>query len=80
MPKAKIAITLSEEALTGVDRLVADGVFPNRSRAIEAAVAEKIARLERVRLAQECSKLDPAFERDLAEEGFAEDTSAWPEY
>ncbi|MGA2363465.1 MAG: ribbon-helix-helix domain-containing protein [Candidatus Aminicenantales bacterium] len=80
MPKAKIAITLSEEALNRVDRLVKDGTFINRSRAIEAAVKEKLSRLDRVLLAQECLKLDPAFEKELAEEGLAEDASKWPGY
>lgn len=80
MAKAKIAITLSEEALAQMDRLVKDGVYANRSQAIEAAVADKIARLGRVRLAQESAKLDPAFEREMAEEGFVEDASGWPEY
>lgn len=80
MPKAKIAITMSAEVLARVDRLVAEGAFSNRSRVIETAVEEKIARIEHVRLALECAKLDPAFERELAEEGFAEDTSGWPQY
>ncbi len=80
MPKAKIAISLDGKTLVRLDRLVQSGVFVNRSQAIEAAVAEKLRRLDRVRLAEECRKLDPAFERELAEEGFAEETSGWPEY
>jgi len=55
-------------------------VFPNRSQAIEEAVAEKLARIEKSRLAQECAKLDPAFEKALAEEGLSEDLAEWPEY
>jgi len=47
---------------------------------IEEAVAEKLARLEKSRLAQECAKLDPAFEKALAEEGLSEDLAEWPEY
>jgi Arc/MetJ-type ribon-helix-helix transcriptional regulator len=80
MPKAKIAITLAEQTLERLDRLVRGGVFVNRSQAIEAALAEKLDRLDRVRLAQECSKLDPAYEKELAEEGFSEEFSRWPEY
>lgn len=80
MPKAKIAITLNEKALSRLDRLVKDGVFANRSLAIESAVEEKLSRLDRVLLAQECLKLDPGFEKELAEEGFAEDASKWPGY
>lgn len=80
MAKAKIAITLDEHTLDRVDRLISNHVFPNRSRAIEEAVAEKLERLGRSRLARECAKLDPKFEKALAEEGLSEDTAAWPEY
>lgn len=34
-----------------VDSLVSKSIFPNRSRAIQAAVSEKLARMERGRLA-----------------------------
>jgi len=80
MSKAKIAITLEEEILEKVDRLIGLHVFPNRSRAIQEAVEEKLERLERNRLAAECAKLDPSFEQVLAEEGLSEDLVAWPEY
>lgn len=80
MAKAKIAISLSEQTLEGLDRFVRNKTFANRSQAIEAAVEEKLRRLDRVRLAQECSKLDPAYEKELAEEGFAAELSEWLEY
>ena len=80
MGRAKVAITLDERTLDRVDRLISNHVFPNRSRAIEEAVAEKLERLERSRLARECAKLDPKFEKALAEEGLSEDVAAWPEY
>jgi len=32
--------------------------------------AEKLARTEKSRLAEECAKLDPDFEKALAEEGY----------
>ena len=80
MSKAKLAITLEEDTLAKIDRLVDRHIFPNRSRAIQEAVTEKLARLEKGRLALECAKLDPAFERALAEEGLSEDLAAWPEY
>ena len=80
MPRAKIAITLDEATLTRLDRLVEEEFFPNRSQAIEEAVSEKLERLERSRLARECSKLDPMFEKGLAEEGVSEDLAEWPEY
>ncbi len=42
MPKTKLAITLDAELVGELDHLVADRHFPNRSQAIETAVAEKI--------------------------------------
>jgi metal-responsive CopG/Arc/MetJ family transcriptional regulator len=80
MPRSKIAISLDKQTLERLDDLVLKKAFANRSRAIEAAVEEKLQRLDRVRLAQECSKLDPAYEKELAEEGFSEELSQWPEY
>jgi Arc/MetJ-type ribon-helix-helix transcriptional regulator len=80
MPKAKIAIALNRQTLRRLDALVAQRAYPNRSQAVEAAVEEKLARLERTRLAQECAKLDPAFERALAEEGLSGELAEWPEY
>ena len=80
MAQAKIAISLDEQMLRQLDGLVAEAAFPNRSQAIQAAVQEKLSRMEQGRLARECAKLDPAFETAMAEEGFAEDASAWPAY
>ena len=80
MGSVKVAITIDRETLSRVDGLVARSVFPNRSRAIQAAVAEKLARMERSRLASECAKLDPKFEKALAEEGLGQELEAWPEY
>ena len=40
---------------------------------IEEAVVEKLERLNRSRLAEECAKLDSAVERKMADEGLAED-------
>ena len=80
MAALKIAISIDDKILRRLDRLVKSNVFPNRSKAIQDAVAEKLARLERSRLAQECAKLDPDFEHSLAEEGFSVEIAEWPEY
>ncbi|TVR64331.1 MAG: ribbon-helix-helix protein, CopG family [Candidatus Competibacteraceae bacterium] len=80
MAKTKVAITLEQPMLERLDRLVNARIFRNRSQAIETAIMEKIERLERDRLARECTKLDPAFEKALAEEGLSEDLATWPEY
>ena len=78
MPKTKVAVTLDATLLKQVDTLVSERQYRNRSQAVEAALAEKLARLARTRLATECGKLDPAVEQRLADEGLAGET--WPEY
>jgi metal-responsive CopG/Arc/MetJ family transcriptional regulator len=80
MPSAKIAITIEQELLARLDRLVKQQRFPNRSRAVQEALRDKLDRLDRGRLARECAKLDPAAEQQLTEEGMAEDFEQWPEY
>ena len=79
MPKTKVALTLDSALIDRVDDLVARARFRNRSQAIETALAEKLARLARTRLAEECAKLDPVEERQLADEPFGADAT-WPEY
>jgi metal-responsive CopG/Arc/MetJ family transcriptional regulator len=80
MAKAKVAVTLEVDTLKRLDQLVSTARFANRSQAIEAAVDEKLRRLEHRRLADECAKLDPDGERALAEIGLGEDIAAWPPY
>jgi metal-responsive CopG/Arc/MetJ family transcriptional regulator len=80
MAKSKVAISLDESTLDRLDKLVEKAVFTSRSQAIQEAVEEKLARLNRSRLAKECAKLDPAFEKALAEEGLSKDAAEWPEY
>lgn len=80
MASAKIAITIDENTLHRLDRLVKERVFLNRSKAIQDAVEEKLEKLERNRLARECAKLDPGAERAMAEEGMDEELEQWPEY
>jgi len=80
LARAKVAISLDGEALDRLDRLVRAGAYPSRSRAIEAAIQEKLERLGRTRLARESAKLDPEFEKALAEEGMSGELASWPEY
>jgi metal-responsive CopG/Arc/MetJ family transcriptional regulator len=80
MSTAKVAITIEEALLGKLDRLVKAHVFPNRSKAIQEAVADKLARMDHRRLAQECSKLDVSFEQDMADEGLNAEADSWPEY
>ena len=71
MNKTKIAITLDQRTVKCIDRLVREEVFPSRSQVVQEAVEEKLQRMERSRLAKECAKLDPAFEKAMAEEGMS---------
>jgi metal-responsive CopG/Arc/MetJ family transcriptional regulator len=71
MAASKIAITIDDNILKRLDILVKAKIFPNRSKAIQEAVADKLMRIEKSRLAMECAKLDPEFEQSLAEEAFS---------
>jgi metal-responsive CopG/Arc/MetJ family transcriptional regulator len=80
MPKTKVALTLDTDLLERVDELVAKQKFRNRSQAVEAALADKVHRLARTRLARESAKLNPATEKRLADEGLVDALESWPEY
>jgi metal-responsive CopG/Arc/MetJ family transcriptional regulator len=80
MPKAKVALTIDADLLEQVDELVAQQKFRNRSQAIEAAVADKLQRLARTRLAREAAKLNPTQEKRLADEALVDALDSWPEY
>ncbi len=80
MSVAKITISMDEQLLNRLDTLVRSHMFPNRSQAVQAAVQEKIARIGKTRLAQECAKLNPMEEQSMAEEGLAAEVSQWPPY
>jgi metal-responsive CopG/Arc/MetJ family transcriptional regulator len=80
MTTTKVAVTIDTELLAQLDQLVAQRVFPNRSKAIQAALQDKLSRLRRSRLARESAKLDPRSEQALAEEAFELELAAWPEY
>lgn len=80
MAATKVAVTIDSELLAELDELVAQQVFPNRSKAIQEALADKLGRMRRRRLARESAKLVPAEEQALAEEGLAEDLTQWPPY
>ena len=80
MATAKIAITMEEDVLTRLDLLVKSSIFPNRSKAIQEAVKEKLSKIEKNRLEVECAKLNPKFEQALADEGLFLEDEEWPEY
>jgi len=80
MPKTKVALTLESSLLEQVDELVERKRFRNRSQAVEAALADKLHRLARTRLAREAAKLNPREEKRLAGEGLTDALESWPEY
>ena len=74
----KVAITLEKETVTRLDRWVAEGRFPSRSRALQKAAELLIERDSRRRLARELEKLNPEEEVRLSEERLGD--APWPEY
>lgn len=79
MATTKIAVTVESGTLREVDRLVKDGRFPNRSRAIQSALADMLSRRKKRRLREELAKLNARQEQELAEESLVGETR-WPEY
>lgn len=80
MSTTKVAISIEEDLLAQIDELVEKQLFPNRSKVIREAIEEKLQRIKKTRLAVECAKLSPQFERALAEEGLSLEIEEWPEY
>lgn len=80
MAKINLVVTLERRLLSELDRLVSKQRFTSRSQAIESAVAEKVARMDKKRLPAECAKLDRDEEKALAEEGFSTGRSTYGHY
>ena len=80
MATNKVAITIDSDLLSKVDLLVSQRVFPNRSKAIQSALIDKLSLLRQTRLASECANLDPQVEQQLAEEGIEGELTQWPIY
>lgn len=80
MGATKVAVTIDSDLLAELDQLVAQQVFPNRSKAIQEALSDKLGRMRRRRLARESAKLNKIEEQELAEEGMDEDSAQWPTY
>ncbi len=74
----KIAVTLDARSVADLDRLVQEGKYPNRSRALQKAVDLLAEKEKRTRLSRELAKLDIRAERKLADEGLSD--PSWPQY
>jgi Arc/MetJ-type ribon-helix-helix transcriptional regulator len=79
MSTTKVAVTLEADSVKEIDRWVREGRFPNRSRAVQAALAEMRARHKRRRLIDALAKINRNQERAFAEEVFSGEPP-WPEY
>lgn len=64
--------------LDRLDKLIQKQVFPGRSQAVRGTVAGQLACLERSRLAQECAKLDPEFEKTFGKRVFLKTSQNGP--
>jgi metal-responsive CopG/Arc/MetJ family transcriptional regulator len=73
MSMTKIAVSIDEKQLKKIYSSVKKHVFKNRSQAFQIAIDQTLQQLERDRLAEECSKLDPGFEQEMADIGLGED-------
>jgi Arc/MetJ-type ribon-helix-helix transcriptional regulator len=80
MNVAKVTISIDQNLLNSIDRLVKSKIFASRSQAVQVAVQEKIIHLNKTRLYRECVKLNPLEEQTLADEGLATELKLWPEY
>ena len=80
MSATKIAVSLDQSLLQQLDKLVKTGLFRSRSQAVQAAVFEKLSRLDKSALARECAKLDRKSEQAMADEGLASELATWPKY
>jgi Arc/MetJ-type ribon-helix-helix transcriptional regulator len=74
----KVAVTLEKRTVEDLDRWVREGRYPNRSRALQAAVNLLSEREKRTRLDRELAKLDRKEEQKMAEEGLGD--AAWPTF
>ncbi len=75
-----VTISIDENLLKQIDRLVKSQVYLSRNQIIQEAIIQKVWQLDQTRLAQECDKLDKTFEQSLADEGLDQEWEEWPEY
>ena len=68
-----MTISIDKTLLRRLDQLVKSRAFKSRSQLIEEALKKAISRIDRTRLARECSKLVPAEEQRFADDVISED-------
>lgn len=72
----RIGITIDKKVLAEVDRLVRNGTYNSRSQVFDVAIKERLARMNRSRLARESAKLDAVEEQAFANERYLADVVA----
>ena len=75
-----VTLTLDDSVIESIDKLVENSVYPNRSMAIRKAVERKFKRIDDAAFERELAKMDPEFERRMAEEFLPMYPSEWTEY
>lgn len=81
LPLLKYACDGQEHQLKDAAKSHSGAIMITNRGAIQSDVEKELNRTARLdRLAQECSKLDPRFEKLLAEEGLCWDVSRSPKY
>ena len=80
MPRSRIEITIDEELLLILDRLVRSKVFPSRSQAFQLAMEETLERMRGGEPASECVKLDPGSRQVPADEAPPAELERWPSF
>lgn len=79
MATTKIAISLDVDQARRLDELVANKVYPSRSKVVQEALADKLARISRSRLAEQCALLDSDAEQKMANEFSQGEIELWQE-
>lgn len=80
MNSAKVTISLDSDLLHQLDELVASQIFPNRSQAVQSALRTALEEIKRQRFEEECRKLNPEAEQEMADFGLAAEVDQWPTY
>jgi metal-responsive CopG/Arc/MetJ family transcriptional regulator len=75
MATKNITITVEENLLKRSDGIVSQGIYPNRSRLIEDAIAAKLKELDEKFIGAQAALLDPSD----AEEWFEGEIEQWRE-
>ena len=80
MPTKKITITLEENTVDDIDKLVKVNKYKSRSKAIQMAIEEYLKMAEKQKLYDQIDKLDEEEEMKVAEETMEAVNEIWDEY